>query len=300
MSRRLPSVSFLPMLLLLSTEAVAVTTTVDVLLNAPPDLPGCTLTVFRAEKEIPAPFEKLCSIKAEAKSIIRSLDQTGKALADARTKACLCGANAILVLSNSSETQPAALWSSGLAGNGSASFLVKEVRNKETVTAIGLRVAAPPPTPAPPMPPNDMKAGFRDLGWGDSLTEAFLPLEGDDHKALIRRFVRPADELSLAKIPASHVAYLFAKSKFCGAEISFQMSQWAQLKENLSALWGAPQRCQSGAKPTCIWRDDKAEGADETLAMLLEGDGPVGTLLICNPGLLGQAERAKREAEAGL
>lgn len=300
MNRRLLHVSLVPMLLLLASEAVAVTITVEVLLKAQPNLPSCTLAVYRAEKEIPAPFEKLCSIKAEAKSIIRSFDQTGKALADAKTRACLCGANAILILSNSSETQPAALWGSGLASHGSGSFMVKEVRNKETVTALGLRVAAPSPTPAPTMPPNEMKAGFRDLVWGDSLTDVFLPLEGDDPKALVRRFVRSSDELSLAKVPVSQVAYLFAKSKFCGAEISFQMPEWGQLKENLSALWGAPQPCQPGAKSTCTWWANKAEGAGDTIAMLLQGDGPIGTLLIGNPDLLGQAERAKREAESGL
>ncbi|MBK9966153.1 MAG: hypothetical protein IPP07_15085 [Holophagales bacterium] len=300
MRRLLLHLGLVPLALLFTSTAIAEKTTVKVLIQAPPRVPGCPLDIYRDEKKIATSFEKLCTIKAEFGSFLETNDQTGVALKDARARACLCGANAILILSNSSDTEKPIIAGSahstpGLPG--STSFSVREYRKDESVTAVALRVSPPPP---PPMPPNEMKAGFRDLAWGASLTEAFVPIEEEDPKAPFRRFVRAADELLLAKISVTSIRYLFAESKLSGVAISFPLDQWPLLKENLSSLWGTPQRCEEGAKPSCTWWTNMVDGAGGTSALLLEGDSAVGTLVIGNPELMKQARRGKKEAEAGL
>ena len=270
---------------------------------------GCILPEYRRESDIGRPYERLCTVRSEKRTPPIKLpfvdpDQTGKALADAHQQACTCGANAILILSNSSETtQPKHEVTSEPGGigypKGSINTTVKSYRTFEIVTAVALRIAAPTALAPTPRPPNGVKPGFRDLAWGAPITDAFFPLSDDNPKASVRVLVRPSDNLAIGGMPVSRIFYVFAESRLVGVKVALEYRTAAQFKNTLSYIWGPPQECVKSPPMACRWANG-ADGLDGTIAILSEGNDGLGYLTLENPALSRKQDITKKSTEAGL
>jgi hypothetical protein len=128
---------WLPPILLLASCA---STGVQELKSAPAKPDNCVLDSYRAESEVPRPFEALCTIDATPGREAFDDRTIQGAIEDAKPKACRCGADAIIVTQKEAAATP-------------------EGVQRSTVTLRAIRYTGPPLGTAPSEPTGSAAAG---------------------------------------------------------------------------------------------------------------------------------------------
>lgn len=70
---------------------------VNVLKEYPPNSKDCHLDIYVSEKDIPKPFENICILYSQTGTNLFSKKTFEHAIERAMPKACLCGADAIII-----------------------------------------------------------------------------------------------------------------------------------------------------------------------------------------------------------
>lgn len=87
----------LGILVMASCLQACVSIGVTTIQSAPPQAEDCQLAVYTAEKEIKKPFEVVCFIDVMSASHAFADTTVAGTIQAARTRACQCGANALLI-----------------------------------------------------------------------------------------------------------------------------------------------------------------------------------------------------------
>jgi hypothetical protein len=131
--------------ILLALSAGCASTGVQELKTAPAKPDNCVLDTYRAESEVPRPFEALCTIDATPGREAFDDRTVQAAIEDAKPKACRCGADAIIVSQKLAPATP-------------------EGTQRSTVSLRAIRYTGPPLGTAPAESPGTSPAAGTERG----------------------------------------------------------------------------------------------------------------------------------------
>lgn len=164
------------------------------------------------------------------------MDSLGKAVTKADREACRCGANALLINRNSNDEH------------------IGRAASSEEVDAIAIRLLPPSSseTPARSQKPSSaskapaatrllprhsaIKAGFRDLNWGDPPTSDMTPSDTGEQG----QFVRKSDTLKIGSDPVKRIVYGFKRNRFTGIWVFLGLPRAHEVLGFLTKTWGSP------------------------------------------------------------
>lgn len=247
----------------------------------------CNKAVFTRADKIP-PFETVCSIQEKWTALFVFEDATGKALEKVKKKACACGAEYVLVLKNSSNAPTGEMEMRSYTWGGVTRSRIRPSSRHgfEEVEAVGIRFKE-----LPPLRPNPLKPGFRDLKWGEAPPAGLVAGWRSDGDKL-DFFVRPADDMAVGPVFASRIGYAFEDGGLTRVEAHFPESSTARLRFFLIQTYGLPDRkAEEGVEAWVRYEDPR----ESTAFVLIPATTPQETTLLMISDRKAETARVNRE-----
>ena len=144
-------------------------------------------------------------------------------------------------------------------------------------TAAPAPAVAPPalaprsPVPATTTAVTKIKAGFRDLAWGDAMPSGMVPATGLGAEAEDSRnvFERPTDKLEIAGEKVNRIYYYFLEGRLRVVVVLLSEKVYPSLAAFLNKEWGEPSRSGPGPSKALVW--SSTDGATDAELALIGG-----------------------------